>query len=186
MTSSISIRLVSVFLTSVLAILSFAAIACGGSGNDSQPSTDSSDNSASGSESSKAEEATSAPVLAPTAPTDLSSSTETHESGLVVKEITLDAGEYGGKMGLLIFNAGDKECYGPTINLALLLEDKSVTGNMGIIGEPLPSGAEKLLNQRYVGIGVVEAVVTHLGCDHTSVSDTGSPSRHTTPIPSKE
>ena len=60
------------------------------------------------------------PGLAPTVPTDLSSNIEAHESGLEVKEITLDSGEYGGKfLECLFSNAGNKECYGPTIYVVL-------------------------------------------------------------------
>ena len=96
-----------------------------------------------------------------------------------MKEIQLERGEYGGKLTLTIFNPSDEECYGPVVNFALLREDKSVAGNMGLAdGDSMASGEEHVLHQRYVGIGVVEAQITSMGCDNAGLSaDSGSSPR---------
>ena len=143
----------------------FIFVACGGGDSETASATD----------DKKAPTATSAPVSAPTATpaTDLASSDEVHETGVVVKDIQLEPGEYGGKMTITITNVSDAQCMGPMIMFELLREDKSVATNMGIPSDrPLEPGDEQVLNQRYVGIGVAEATVAGISCDNTF--DTGS------------
>ena len=113
--------------------------------------------------------ATSRPAIVPTwtPVTDLSSSSEAHETGLEVEDIQLEPGEYGGKLTITLFNASDEACLGPIVNFALLREDKSVATNMGLpSGGALEAGARTQLNQRYVGMAVVELAVTRLSCDN--------------------
>ena len=80
----------------------FIFVACGG-GGDSE--------AASATDDKKAPTATSAPASAPTATpaTDLASSDEVHETGVVVKDIQLEPGEYGGKMTITITNVSDAQ-----------------------------------------------------------------------------
>ena len=79
----------------------------------------------------------------------------------------LDAGEFGGKLTVVMFNSGDVRCYGPTVVFDLLQDDKSVVGRMGIISEPLDPGAEGEVADRYIGAGVVDASVSDLDCQPT-------------------
>ena len=153
-----SVRKLFIIFSSAIFSLS---VACGG-GGDSEiaPATD----------DKKTATATSAPVSAPTATpaTDLASSDEVHETGVVVKDIQLEPGEYGGKMTITITNVSDAQCMGPMIMFELLREDKSVATNMGIPSDkPLEPGDEQELNQRYVGMGVAEAVISDIRCDNT-------------------
>lgn len=163
-------------IVAVTAALAAVAVACGGGG--SEP--------ASGSGDTTAAQATSAPAPEPAPAPTATTPAEPDESGLVIKEVILDSGKSGGKLGVVIFNSGNAQCYGPTVNFELLRENGSVVARMGIIGEPLDAGAENQLNERYIGGGVVEASVIQLGCEHTSVSDTGAPQRFTTPFPTGE
>ena len=150
-----------------LAIVAVLA-ACGG--DDSQP--------ASGSGDAPSSQATSAPAPSATATTPA----EPDDSGLVVKEVILDSGEFGGKLTVVLLNSGDEQCSGPTIIFDLLREDRSVVGRMGIIGERLDVGAEGSFDDRYIGLGVVETAVTLITCEHAASQEF----LRDTPVPAEE
>ena len=156
------------FVATVLAVLSILILACGGDSEATPADT-------------SVPVVTSTPAAIPMTPsvTDISSSSGADELAIEVKEILLEPGEYGGKLTLTIFNPSDEECYGPVVNFAFLREDKSVAGNMGLAdGDSMVPGEEHVLNQRYVGIGVVEAQITSMGCDNAGLSaDSGSGAR---------
>ena len=148
--------LIAIFSTTLSIIL----MACAG-GSNSEVTPNTRDKSAPATTSLPAED-----------PTAIPARDAGHETGLVVKEILLEPGEYGGKMTFTIANSSDKQCTGPLVMFDLLLKDKSIASTMGIPSHsPLDPGDEKVLNQRYVGIGVVEASVTGTTCENNPAND---------------
>ncbi len=132
----------------VLIAASIAALvlACGGADSDpiSAPTT-------------TAESATAAPQTTPTP-------AQNDDSGMIIRDLKLNAGEFGGTVEALIFNSLETQCH-VGINVDVLREDGSVLASVAIFGISIDPGAEGSHIGRYVGIGATDYVVTRTACD---------------------
>ena len=141
-------------LAYVLAIVAVVA-ACGGDESDAPPAA--------------SREGTAPQVKA--APAEVAAPAVTlpirDESGLVLRDVILDAGQWGGSITAVLFNEADILCKGVVVNFDLLREDGSVAGRMGIMGYPLESGVEGDYKEKYIGAGVTQALPTNIGCDNS-------------------
>ena len=145
-----------------------AAVACGGD-----------DGASSGGGAQPTETGQSAPTQppAPPQPTVLSEEEKAanFDPGLSIDEITLDTGEFGGKVTTLITNASDEECSGLAFGVVVLDDSGKLVSEMGVRASgPLAAGEQGKFTERYLGKGVVEASVISTTCEN-------SPSRHGAP-----
>ena len=136
-----------------------AAIACG-----------SDDGASTGGGAQTTDPGQSAPTQAPAPaqPTVLSEeeTAANFDPGLSIDEITLDTGDFGGKMITLITNTSDEECSGLAFGVELLDDSGKLISEMGArASEPLAAGEQGKYQDRYVGKGVVEANVISTTCE---------------------
>ena len=120
---------------------------------------------------------TQAPATAPPQPTVLSEEEKAanFDPGLSIDEITLDTGEYGGKVITLITNTSEDECSGLAFGVVVLDGSGKMISEMGVRDSgPLAAGEQRKYQERYLGKGVVQANVISTTCDNTG-SRHGSP-----------
>ena len=145
-----------------------AAIACG-----------SGDGASTGGGAQTTDPGQSAPTQAPAPaqPTVLSEeeTAANFDPGLSIDEITLDTGEFGGKVITLITNTSEDECSGLAFGVVVLDGSGKKISEMGVRASgPLAAGEQGKYEERYVGKGAVDANVITTTCEN-------SPSRHGSP-----
>ncbi len=130
----------------IAAWIAALALACGGADSDpiSAPAR-------------TAESATAAPQTTPTP-------AQSDDSGLIIRDLKLNAGEFGGSVEAVMFNSLETEC-NVAINLDILRTDGSVVARIAVFGIAIDAGAEGTHIGRYVGKGATDIAVTRTSCD---------------------
>ena len=120
---------------------------------------------------------TQAPATAPPQPTVLSEEEKAanFDPGLSIDEITLDTGDFGGKVITLITNTSEDECSGLAFGVVVLDDSGKMISEMGVRASgPLAAGEQGKYQDRYVGKGAVDANVISTTCEN-SASRHGAP-----------
>ncbi len=107
------------------------------------------------------------------------------ETGLVIDNIELDPGSFGGSVEVQVTNASDNRCTGAVIMVSLLRDDGSQVGEVGIRGQVIEPGETKNLKDRYFGTAA-KAEISSATCEDSTLGDHGAPSRAHTPAPEGE
>ncbi len=140
------------------------------------------DSSAGGGSQQTAATATSIPPTATPIPED-SAVQSIEETGLVVDSLELDPGTAGGKVKAVVTNSADEPCNGAVVMVALLREDGTVAGEVGLRGQKVDPGESKELEDRYFGSTVAKAEVSSATCADSTLSDASAPDREQTAVP---
>ena len=161
-------KISSILWPLLLAGILCAAIACG-----------SDDGASSGGGAQTTDPGQSAPTQAPAPPQPTVLSEEekaaNFDPGLSIDEITLDTGDFGGKVITLITNTSEDECSGLAFGVVVLDDSGKLISEMGVRASgPLAAGEQGKYQDRYVGKGAVDANVISTTCENTA-SRHGSP-----------
>ena len=174
-----------VVILAAIGLFALAVTACGGddgggaTGGGQSPAAAPTATQAGGSEQPTPVPATATPI-----PED-SAVQSIEETGLVIDNIELDPGSFGGSVKLQVTNASENRCTGAVILVSLLRDDGSQVGEVGMRGQVIEPGETKDLKDRYFGT-VAKAEVSSATCEDSTLGDHGAPSRAHTPAPDDE
>ena len=104
------------------------------------------------------------------------------ETGLVIDNIDLEQGSFGGSVEIQVTNASEDRCTGAVIMVSLLREDGTHAGEVGIRGHVIEPGETKTLKDRYFGTAA-KADISSATCEDSTLGDHGAPGRAHTPGP---
>ena len=107
------------------------------------------------------------------------------ETGLVIDNIDLEPGSFGGSVEIQVTNASEDRCTGAVIMVSLLREDGTQAGEVGIRGHVIEPGETKTLKDRYFGTAT-KADISSATCEDSTLGDHGAPGRAHTPGPEGE
>ena len=150
----IQMNMPTTFTILVLASIAALTLACGG---DSEPTSV---------PTTPAESAATAPQATPT-PEQLD------DSGLVVRDLTLKAGDFGGSIEAVLFNSSETVCHA-ALTIAVLRQDGTVLVDFGIQGHDLDPGVEESHSGKYIGKGATDTRLVFTTCSGRYSGDSGS------------